>query len=86
MLKFFVCLIVLLMTINHFKVHSVSIRNVIEEQKVTRRDLTTPDSENMSNKLQANEFAHEIANSSLPNYLKDFYVNFPNVPFDTLKD
>jgi len=62
---------------------------MIEEQqpvKMTRRELITPDSGNMSNKLQANEFTHELANASLPSYLKNLYINFPNAPSHALKD
>jgi len=68
-------------------VHSVPIRHTVEEQqpvKMTRR-VANPDSEDI---LQANEFARELADASLPKYLKDLYVNFnfPAEPAHNLKD
>ena len=90
-MTFSVCLIVLLLTISHFIVHSVPIRHMVEEQqpvKVTRRELNNIDSEKIADSNNENEFAHELANASLPSYLKDLYVNFsfPSGSAHTLKD
>ena len=88
MMKFSVCLIVLLLTISHFTVHSVPIRHVEQQPvKVARREANS-DSENVDGNLEMNEFARELANATLPSYLKDLFVNFnfPSEPAHTLKD
>ena len=89
-MTFSVCLIVLLLTISNFTVHSVPIRHMVEEQQpvqVTRREVNI-DSENIADSNKENKFAHELANASLPSYLKDLYVNFsfPSGSAHTLKD
>ena len=63
---------------------------MVEEQqpvKVTRQNVNT-DTENIDDSLKENEFAHELANASLPSYLKDLYVkfSFPGGSANTLKD
>jgi len=89
MTKFSVCLIVLLLTINHFTVHSVPIRDMVEEQqpvKVTRKKANTYPIDIKDN-LQASEFIRELTTAVLPSYLKDLYANF-NLPsrFNTTKE
>ena len=76
-MKISVCLIVLLLTISHFTVHSAPIRDMVEEQQPVMRK-TNADSRiaNISNNLIVNDFAHKLANVSQPNYLKELYVNF----------
>ena len=87
MMKFSVCLIVVLLIISHFTVHSVPIRDMVEEQpvKVTKRE-TNSDMENLDNDL--NGFSHELTNAPLPKYLKDLYFNFslPNGPDHPFKN
>ena len=80
-MKFSVYLFVLLLTISYFTVHSVPIRYMVEEQqpvKVTKREtnLDTKKIDDSIMMLKTTEFAHELANTSLSNYLKDLYVNF----------
>jgi len=74
-MKFSVCLIiVLLLTISHFTVHSVPIRDMVEEQqsvKVTRREANTITQDS----LKMNDFARELTKVSLPSYLKELYIN-----------
>jgi len=67
MMKFSVCLIVLLLTISHFTVHSVPIRDMVEEQQPVMRETNT-DSRiaDISNSFVVNEFAHKLANISQP--------------------
>jgi len=89
-MKFSVCLIVLLLTISHFTVYSVPIRDMVEEKqpvKVNRRD-EKQDSEYIHESLKESKFARELANVSLPSYLKDLYVNFnfPSGPANAIKD
>ena len=84
------CLIVLLLTISHFTVHSVPIRDMVEEQqpvKVTKKD-GKQDSEYIHDSLIESKFAHELVNVSLPSYLKNLYINFhfPSGPVNTMKD
>ena len=73
MMECSVYLIVLLLTISHFTVHSVPNRHIvaIEEQqpvKVTRRKVNSG-LEHIDDSLKMDEFAYEIANASLPSYL-----------------
>ena len=89
-MKFSVCLIVLLLTISHFTVHSVPIRDMVEEQqpvKVTRREASAA-SKPLNNNLKGNEFARELDSVSLPSYLKDLYVNynFPSEAVNAVKN
>jgi len=49
--------------------------------KVARRETT----ENTDDNLQENEFAHELANATLPSYLKDLYMKF-TFPAHAMKD
>jgi len=73
-MKFSVCLIVLLLTISHFTVHSVPIRDMVEEQqpvKVTRREANTITQDS----LKMNDFARELTKVPLSSYLKDLYIN-----------
>ena len=77
-MMFSVCLIVLLLAISHFTVHSVPIRDMVEEQqlvKVTRRE-DNADPMNIQENLEAREFTHELTSAALPSYLKDLYANF----------
>ena len=90
MMDFSECLIVLLLTISHFTVHSVPIRDMVEEQqpvKVTKKD-GKQDSEYIHDSLIESKFAHELVNVSLPSYLKNLYINFhfPSGPVNTMKD
>ena len=90
-MKFSVYLFVLLLTISHFTVHSVPIRHMVEEHqsvKVIRRKTNLDTKKTDDSILKANEFAHELANASLSNYLKDLYVNFSffSGPTNPLKD
>ena len=64
---------------------------MVEEQqlvKVTRRERNS-DSESLDDGLiKEKKFAHELANASLPSYLKDLYINFsfPSGPTHPLND
>ena len=89
-MMFSVCLIVLLLAISHFTVHSVPIRDMVEEQqpvKVTRRE-DNADPMNIQENLEAREFTHELTSAALPSYLKDLYANFnfPSKSRNTLKN
>ena len=77
MMKISLCLIVLLITISHFTVHSVPIRDMAEEHQPAKRE-TNADSRisDISSNLIVNDFAHKLASVSQPNYLKELYVNF----------
>ena len=57
MLKISVCLIVLLLTISHFAVHSVPIRDMVEEQQPVNKKINADD---ISNNFIVNDFAHKL--------------------------
>jgi len=68
----------ILLTISHFTVHSVPIRDMVEEQQpvmVTRKE-DNADPTIIQNNLEASEFTHELTSAALPSYLKDLYTNF----------
>ena len=55
--------------------------------KVTKKD-EKQHSEYIHDSLKESKFAHELANVSLPSYLKNLYTNFhfPSEPANTIKD
>jgi len=90
MTNFSVCLIVLLLTIGNFTVHSVPIRDMVEEQQlmmVTRRKANANPIDTKDN-LQTSEFIRELNTTVLPSYLKDLYANFnfPSRLMNTMKE
>ena len=63
---------------------------MVEEQqpvKATKKD-GKQDSEYIHDSLKKSKFAYELANASLPSYLKNLYTNFhfPSGPANTMKD
>jgi len=66
-------------TITHYQsIHLVPISDMVEEQepvKVISKEANT-NTEHYNDSIKVDEFAHELANISLPSYMKDLYIKF----------
>jgi len=66
-------ILLLLLTISHFKVNSVPIRE--KQQMVNKRGVDT-ESENIKNSIvKESKMVYELSNVSISSYLKDLYAN-----------